>query len=67
MPPKLTLIQGGLSTPPPSTKTTFCENALIPDWDGLSPEVQNEILSVTAAPETDTFIFKPDLFLVDPE
>jgi len=66
MPSKFTLIKGGLTNPPPKTTPVFCENAHIPDWDELSPKLKDEIFGATAPPETDTFIFKPNLFLVDP-
>lgn len=66
MPPKFTLISGGLSNPPPEIKSQFEGEADIPAWDDLSPELQGEIFAATAPPETDTIIFKPNLFLVDP-
>jgi hypothetical protein len=66
MKPKLTLIQGGKITKAPNPKNKCTGRTLIPEWDSMSTELQNEILSATAPPETDTFIFKPSLFLVEP-
>lgn len=77
---KFKVVKGGLDGIPDDLVKLFRENQPF-DFSGLptpeqnpemeekelSPEAQRELDALSEDPDSDTFVFKPPLFLVDPE